>query len=126
MMVRRHSSTDRCEICGREAIATCRICGRRVCELHYDKETGLCSICRESLCSLCKERLAITTCSICGRLICRECSVEVEPGIRVCRECLAKYGGTKHSLKRLLRRPLGMAAASRIALRVIQPPKGRS
>ena len=112
----------KCEICGRDAVAACRLCGRRVCRIHYDEETGLCSICRESLCSLCGERLAVTTCSICGRLICRECSVEVEPGIRVCRECFDTHGRDKMTLKRLLRKPRGMEAASRMALKIIPPP----
>ena len=29
---------------------------------------------------------------MCGKLICRDCSVEYQPGIRVCRECYNKCG----------------------------------
>ncbi len=27
---------------------------------------------------------------ICGRIVCRECSVELQPSIRVCNECYSK------------------------------------
>ncbi|MCD6522212.1 MAG: hypothetical protein J7K68_00535 [Candidatus Diapherotrites archaeon] len=35
-----------CDICGKPAkLYTCWRCGRRVCEKHFDKSTGLCVIC---------------------------------------------------------------------------------
>ncbi|MGC9210194.1 MAG: hypothetical protein ACP5FT_02885 [Acidilobus sp.] len=80
-----------CEVCNlRPALHVCRICGRRVCEEHYDESRGICVICASSLCEICKERLAITFCPVCGRLICYEDSVQVDNVRRVCRECFDK------------------------------------
>lgn len=76
-----------CEVCEeREAITRCSLCGRWVCEKHIDG--ALCAVCRELMCSLCGVRLSVSRCLICGRLICRECSVELQPGMRICRYCL--------------------------------------
>lgn len=79
-----------CEICGRPAIAQCRLCGRNVCERHL-VENGICVYCSETLCEICGERLAITTCPICGRRVCEKCSIQITPIVRVCRECYSKY-----------------------------------
>jgi len=39
-----------CDICGKPAeLFVCRKCGRRVCAEHYDKESGLCSICKSAV-----------------------------------------------------------------------------
>lgn len=39
-----------CDICGKPAeLFVCRRCGRRVCAEHYDKDSGLCTICKGSL-----------------------------------------------------------------------------
>ncbi|MFP3215041.1 MAG: hypothetical protein RXR32_00610 [Candidatus Micrarchaeota archaeon] len=35
-----------CYICGKPAKHVCKLCGRHVCEEHYDKETGLCINCK--------------------------------------------------------------------------------
>ncbi len=83
-----------CEIClNRESIASCRLCNRNVCNQHYTSN-GLCSICSESLCSLCRKRLAITQCSICSKLVCEVCSRQVNPVVRICLQCY-KGGYTK-------------------------------
>ncbi len=34
-----------CDICGMPASNTCSICGKKVCDKHYDKRTGLCVSC---------------------------------------------------------------------------------
>ena len=35
-----------CEICGKPAeLSICKKCGRKVCAEHYNKESGLCTIC---------------------------------------------------------------------------------
>ena len=34
-----------CDICGRIAGHTCKNCGRRVCDKHYDAPSGWCSSC---------------------------------------------------------------------------------
>ena len=79
-----------CEVCwSAEAKYECSICKRKVCPAHYIAERGICSICYENLCSICKEKIAVDSCVICGRLVCRGCSVELQPGIRVCKECYA-------------------------------------
>ena len=99
-----------CEVCwSREAEFRCAVCGRAVCAAHYVAERGMCSVCYENLCSVCGERLAVDSCAVCGRLICRRCSVELQPGIRVCSECAT---GLRERLKsdsrlRYLERLLG-------------------
>ncbi len=78
-----------CEVCERkEALYRCRICGRYVCGDHLID--GVCVVCRDLTCKICHSRLAVDTCPFCGRIICRECSVELQPGIRVCKECFKK------------------------------------
>lgn len=79
-----------CEVCEvKEAVSRCRMCGRYVCEDHLGPD-GLCSICREVLCEVCHQKLSVNKCLICGKLVCRSCSVELQPAIRVCRECYSK------------------------------------
>lgn len=34
-----------CSLCGSPAVSTCRLCGRLVCEEHYDSRTGICADC---------------------------------------------------------------------------------
>jgi len=77
-----------CEICGKPAVARCRLCGREVCEEHYDRSTGLCTICLNTRCEICKERLAVGRCIICGRLVCDKCSVQLDNVRRICVHCL--------------------------------------
>ena len=74
------------------------MCGRLVCDDHYDVRTGLCAACSSALCELCGERLAVTFCPSCGRLVCYEDSVQIDNVRRVCRECYAK-GVTARSLR---------------------------
>lgn len=79
-----------CEVCwSSEARYECSICKRRVCPAHYNSEKGVCAICYENLCNMCGTKIAVDSCIICGRLVCRDCSVELQPGIRVCGECYA-------------------------------------
>ncbi len=83
-------SEIRCEICGEKAVARCKLCGRYVCERHYDRSTGLCSICLRSRCEICNQRLALSRCIICGRLICDKCSIQLDSVRRICLDCLNK------------------------------------
>jgi hypothetical protein len=89
-----------CEVCEeRPAVRRCRICGRYVCEKHVNEE-GVCAVCEDLMCRICNARLSVTSCVICGRPVCRSCSVELEPGIRVCKQCvnnlrILKEGGLK-------------------------------
>lgn len=84
-----------CEVCEKKpASRKCVICGRNVCETHIN-EKGLCAVCADLLCRVCGSRLAVTSCVICGRPVCRECSLELEPGIRVCRSCSESYSVKK-------------------------------
>ncbi|MCX8186052.1 MAG: hypothetical protein N3G48_02950 [Sulfolobales archaeon] len=95
-----------CEVCeASNAVATCRLCGRNACANHIDSG-GLCSICKETLCKLCSQRLSVSSCAICGRIICRECSVELQPAIRVCKECFSKilYSESYSKYRKYLRR----------------------
>ena len=83
-------STRLCEVCEvRPAVTRCRICGRWVCDKHIGKD-GICSVCHDLMCQVCGRRLAVDACVVCGRLVCREDSVELQPGIRVCRFCWAR------------------------------------
>jgi hypothetical protein len=100
-----------CELCGeRRAKGECRVCGRLACEEHL--AGGLCYACREALCSICSERLSLGRCSICSRLVCWECSVQVDPVRRVCKECLA--AGLRSSPRRQ-----GAARMARLAARIL-------
>ncbi|MDK2384666.1 MAG: B-box zinc finger protein [Candidatus Korarchaeota archaeon] len=84
---------DRCEICGApHAGNRCRICGRRVCDRHYDASRGICLICSSALCEICGSRLATSYCQVCGRYVCPGCSVQLTPVMRVCVECFSKLG----------------------------------
>jgi len=77
-----------CEICGkRPATHKCRICGRNVCVKHFNLSKGICRVCSDLMCQLCGEKLSVDACIVCGKLVCRSCSVELQPGIRVCVHC---------------------------------------
>lgn len=79
-----------CEICEEHnAISRCRICGRYACSYHVGSD-GICVVCKETLCRICGTRLSVGICLICARIICRECAVELQPAIRLCRECYNK------------------------------------
>ncbi|MEM4621527.1 MAG: hypothetical protein QW130_02475 [Sulfolobales archaeon] len=79
-----------CEVCWTsEAIYECGLCHRRVCRAHYVIDRGICAICFENLCTVCNQRLAVDSCLICGKLVCRQCSKELQPGLRVCSKCYA-------------------------------------
>jgi hypothetical protein len=83
--------SELCEVCGEaEATHTCRLCGRKVCDKHFDSKTGLCAICSGALCEICHEKLAVTFCPSCGRLVCYDDSVQIDEVRRVCKECYAK------------------------------------
>ncbi len=80
-------STTLCEVCeARPAVARCRICGRWVCSEHIGVD-GVCAVCHDLMCQVCGRRLAVDACVVCGRLVCRTDSVELQPGIRVCKLC---------------------------------------
>uniref|UniRef100_A0A7C1T5K9 B box-type domain-containing protein n=1 Tax=Thermofilum pendens TaxID=2269 RepID=A0A7C1T5K9_THEPE len=83
-------STQLCEIC-LQAAATkkCRLCGRSVCEKHFDERRGVCIACVETLCEVCGTRLSVGYCAVCGRLVCDSCSVE-EGLALVCVDCARK------------------------------------
>jgi hypothetical protein len=81
---------SKCEICGAPATHVCPICGRSVCDNHWAGDK--CVICAETLCAICGQRLAVAACAICGRPICEQCSVQITPVVRVCKECAVKYG----------------------------------
>ncbi|MCD6278361.1 MAG: hypothetical protein J7J11_01625 [Desulfurococcales archaeon] len=49
------------------------------------------------MCSVCGQQLSVSRCIICGRLVCRNCSVELQPGIRVCINC---YGDLDKIVRR--------------------------
>ncbi len=96
-----------CSICWEKpARYECKICHRKVCEDHYDPETGLCSLCKATLCEICGRRLSVGYCSVCGRLGCSECLVQIDNVRRVCKGCLAKLG-LKNIKKHLSVKPIG-------------------
>ncbi len=35
-----------CHICGRPATNTCQMCGKQVCDKHYDSKLGMCLSCK--------------------------------------------------------------------------------
>ncbi|MCL5429890.1 MAG: hypothetical protein M1504_00240 [Candidatus Marsarchaeota archaeon] len=34
-----------CDYCGKIAVHTCKLCGKRVCAAHYDDSNGSCTAC---------------------------------------------------------------------------------
>lgn len=86
----------KCEICEEEpAEFKCRLCGRNVCQLHFNRLTGICSVCELALCEICGKALSVSYCPICGRLGCSDCLVQLTPVVRVCKDCIVKYGVNK-------------------------------
>ncbi|ADV64497.1 hypothetical protein Desmu_0178 [Desulfurococcus mucosus DSM 2162] len=82
----------KCEICGeREAVYTCRLCGRRVCGDDYDSVKGVCKVCSEAMCEICGRQLAIGYCKYCGRIGCEDCLIQVSTVEYVCKDCAFKY-----------------------------------
>lgn len=89
------SKSTLCEVCEEEpAVRRCRICGRYVCEKHVSRE-GVCAVCMDLMCMICGTRLSVTSCIMCGRPVCRTCSVELEPGIRACVDCINNFSVLK-------------------------------
>jgi hypothetical protein len=39
-------TTMLCDVCGKIATNTCKLCGKRVCDAHYDSKLGLCTACK--------------------------------------------------------------------------------
>ncbi len=35
-----------CNVCGKMAKHTCKLCGKSVCDKHYDEKLGLCTSCK--------------------------------------------------------------------------------
>ncbi len=84
-----------CEVCySNIATKKCPVCGRYVCEEHWSRNLGLCTICAMMVCRVCWRNLAVTRCSICGRIVCRECIVEVDEVRRKCFLCVMRSGNS--------------------------------
>lgn len=66
---------------------------------------------------VCGERLSVARCDSCRRLVCTECSMQIDPVRRVCKECLAS-GAWKKRKAKLLR------SAARLALRILEGVNG--
>ena len=102
-----------CELCGSPGLGRCRSCGRLACSTHMG-EGGLCVVCLDAQCRICKASLSVGRCSVCLRLVCVDCSIQLDPVRRVCRECRVKGyvgGGVKAGFDRM----------ARTALRVLSP-----
>lgn len=88
--------TLKCEICEVEFTKhRCPLCGRLVCDVHFNPKKRMCRICEMALCELCSKALAVSYCPICGRLGCSDCLVQLTPVVRVCKDCIAKHGVNK-------------------------------
>jgi len=79
-----------CEICDKKISVgfKCRLCGRTVCAEDFEPRNGICVACKESLCEVCNEKLAIGYCKICGRLVCEACSLKDGVAL-VCKDCVS-------------------------------------
>ncbi|MFI5412263.1 MAG: hypothetical protein ACHQX1_00010 [Candidatus Micrarchaeales archaeon] len=38
-----------CDICGKIAKHTCKLCGKRVCDAHYDEKNKICTSCKKGM-----------------------------------------------------------------------------
>jgi len=82
----------KCELCLlNEASRVCRICGRHVCVDDYVEDKGICIACRDTLCYICGERLAVSLCARCGKPVCRLHSIRVGL-VRYCVNCARELG----------------------------------
>lgn len=82
-----------CEVCGEKPVKyKCEVCTRRVCEEHYLVERGMCVICENTLCRICRSYLSIGICKYCGRLGCEKCLIQITPIEYVCVECYRRIG----------------------------------
>ncbi len=76
-----------CEICEQNiATHTCKICGAKVCNICYDIDQQICSVCKDALCQICNKNLSSRACNICGRLVCEDCSIK-EGESTICKDC---------------------------------------
>jgi hypothetical protein len=35
-----------CDLCGKVARHTCKLCGKKACDKHYDQKLGICTSCK--------------------------------------------------------------------------------
>ena len=80
-----------CRVCGVSANYRCKMCGLYFCNQHISSDR-VCVLCSEALCKLCGKYYAISNCPVCGRIVCDQCSVQITPVVRVCRECYNRLG----------------------------------
>ncbi len=84
-----YRSPELCEICrSKSAVVRCGVCGRWVCDEHYEDRYGCCKLCLAALCNICMKNLAIGRCYICGRLVCHRCSIDIDGVRRICFVCI--------------------------------------
>ncbi|HIP85684.1 MAG TPA: hypothetical protein EYH17_03455 [Pyrodictium sp.] len=79
-------SKSLCRVCGMPADYKCKMCGFYFCKQHIGSDK-ICILCSEALCRLCGKYYAISNCPVCGRIVCDQCSVQITPVVRVCKEC---------------------------------------
>lgn len=92
----------KCELCDElPAMYRCKMCGRYVCEKHFDRIREMCIACTESLCNICFKNLSIGICSICKRIVCAGCSIDIDGVRRVCVYCLTRSSMEYQSIKHL-------------------------
>jgi len=82
-----------CELCGEKPSKfVCFVCGRYVCEKHYNERLERCLACAETQCDICRTALATSRCIECNRKICHGCAIELDEVRRICYSCFIKYG----------------------------------
>lgn len=78
-----------CDVClAAPARYTCPVCGRSVCENDWSGDA--CIVCSEARCRVCGVELAVASCNVCGSPVCESCSIQVNPVVRVCKQCSRK------------------------------------
>ena len=65
----------------------CPGCGERTRDDKYNADKGMCIVCAEKRCHICKHLDEVVKCEVCEELTCLDCIVPDEEETFECKEC---------------------------------------